>query len=288
MTSTVLVVGATGMVGSHVVRALRERGEPVRGFVRDRARAATVLEPDIATSVGDIADGESLRAALTGVDRALLCLSNGPHQADLEAAAIDAFADAGLRRVVKISAHGAELNSTVPFWDQHARIEAHLERSGVPSVILRPTTYASNLLGAAASVVAAGTLFAPGGTAPIGFVDPRDVAAVAAAALVADTAPDGVQTVTGPEALTFEDVAARWSSVLGRPVSYVNVPDAAAKGAMLEAGMGEWIADGIVAVHRELRSGVAAFTTDTVRTMTGREPRTVTDFLSDFAGAFAR
>ncbi len=203
-------------------------------------------------------------------------------------AAVDACAEAGVDRVVKVSAKGAALGSPVPFWDQHARIEHHLRRSGLPAVLLRPSTYASNLLAAAGSVAAAGRLFAPAGSASVAFVDPRDVAGVAVAALSADeVAAAATHTLTGPESLTFDQVAARWSGVAGRDVAYVDVPDEAAFGAMVQAGLPEWLAAGIVAVYGQLRRGVAADTTDEVRAITGREPRTVTEFLHDFAGALA-
>ncbi len=287
MTSTILVLGATGMVGSHAARGLRERGATVRAFVRDAGRAATLLGPDIELAVGDLADAATLRRALVGVGRVLLCSANAPRQAELEIGAVDACAAAGVGRVVKISAKGAAVDSPVPFWAQHARIEDHLRRSGLPAVVLRPSTYASNLLAAAGSVAAAGRLFAPAGSAPIAFVDPRDVADVAVAALTADAPTGTIHTLTGPESLTFDEVAARWAAVLGRPVGYVDVPDEAALGSMVQSGLPEWLAAGIVAVFGQLRRGAAAATTDEVRAITGRPPRTVTEFLRDFAGAIA-
>jgi hypothetical protein len=81
--------------------------------------------------------------------------------------------------------------------------------------------------------------------------------------------------------LTFTEVAERWGAVLRRPVAYRDVPDDAALAAMLEAGMPTWLAAGIVAVWGELRRGAASSTTDLVRLLTGREPRTLTEFLED-------
>jgi uncharacterized protein YbjT (DUF2867 family) len=121
----------------------------------------------------------------------------------------------------------------------------------------------------------------------VALIDPRDVAAVAAAVLAQDGHEGRTYTLTGPEAITFGEVASRPSGVLGRPVSYVDVPDGAARGSMLEAGVPAWAAEGIVAVWGQLRAGAASSITDTVRVLTGREPRRIEEFLRDHAGAFA-
>lgn len=96
---------------------------------------------------------------------------------------IDVAADMGTRHLVKLGAKGAQLGSSVAFWDAHARIEQHLRDSGVPSVVLRPSTYATNLLAGAETIRAMGRLFAPAADAKIAMIDPRDVAAVAAVVL---------------------------------------------------------------------------------------------------------
>ena len=212
----------------------------------------------------------------------LLCLANRPDQAGLEVAAIDACRTAGVRRLVKISAKGAQIGSPVPFWDQHARIENHLWASGLAAVVLRPSTYTSNLLASAGAVAATGRLFAPAGSAPIAFVDPRDVASVAVAALL-DPAHDGrTHTLTGPQALTFAQVADRWSATIGKPVEYVDIPDEAARASMLGLGLPPWIVDGIIAVFGQLRHGAASAVTDQVPRILQREPRRVEDFLRTF------
>lgn len=283
MRSTALVFGATGTVGSHVVRSLVDRGHHVRAFVRDPGRAAAMFGTEVPTAVGDLADRVAVDAALVDVDRVLLCIGNRPDQADLEMAAIDACRSSGVRRVVKISAKGAAVGSPVPFWDQHARVEDHLWRSGLGAVVLRPSTYGSNPLASAQSVAAVGRLFAPAGSAPIAFVDPRDVAAVAATALLFPVHDGHTYTLTGPEPLTFGQVAERWAAIIGRPVEYVDIPDDAARATMVGLGVPPWTADGIVAVFRQLRRGVAAPVTDQVERLLGRPAGSVDSFLRAFA-----
>jgi uncharacterized protein YbjT (DUF2867 family) len=282
MKSTVLVLGATGMVGSHVVRELAERGEPVRAFVRDPGRAAQLLSDTVPLAAGDLTEPGTLDAALEGVGRVLLCMGNRPDQAHLEISAIDACRRAGVGRMVKISAKGAQVGSPVPFWDQHAHIEDHLWRSGIPSVVLRPRTYASNLLASAAVVGQLGRLFAPAGSTRIAFVDPRDVASVAVSALLEAGHVGRTYTLTGPQSLTFAQVAQCWGEIAGRPVEYVDVPDEAARASLLGLGIPPWIADGIVAVFGQLRQGTAAGVNDQVERILGRPAGPVEEFLRAF------
>ncbi len=288
--NAVLVTGATGTIGVRVVRALQVKGVPVRAFVRDPSRAVTVLG-SVEMAVGDFADAASVSDALDGMQRVFLCTPNHPRQVAHETAVIDAAAAAGVERLVKVGANGAEVGSPLHFWDAHGRIEQHLRDSGLPWVVLHPTSYTSNLLAAAGSIREAGLLFAPAGDAKVALVDPHDVAAVAAAVLTEDGHEGRTYTLTGPEAVTYHEAAAQLSAALDRHVGYVNVTDEAARDAMVGSGMPEWLADQLVILWAQLRGGAAASTSDVVRVLTGREPRTVADFAwehSSFFGSSAQ
>ncbi len=143
-----------------------------------------------------------------------------------------------------------------------------------------------NLLGLAAGIQEQGAFFLPAGDGAVSHVDARDVAAVAAHVLTSEGHAGATYTVTGPEALTYQQVAERIGAALGKPVRYVDVPGEAARSAMVEAGMPAWVADGLVALNGVYKSGAAAQVTDEVRKATGRSPRTLPDFLADHLGAF--
>ncbi|MGW6688074.1 SDR family oxidoreductase [Streptomyces sp. NPDC054961] len=128
--ATVLVTGGAGNVGSKVVGELRERGIPVRAFVRDPDRAAAVLGRDIEWTRGDFAEPASVREALDGVERLFMICPNHPRQVEYGTRTIDAAANAGVRQVVMLSTIGAEAGSPTVFFDQHGRIEEHLRGSG--------------------------------------------------------------------------------------------------------------------------------------------------------------
>ena len=137
---TILVTGATGNVGSAVVEELGDRGLPVRAFVRNPDRAAAVLGPDVELAVGDFAEPASIRAALDGIEVVFLACGNVPPQVEYETRVIDAAARAGVRRLVKLSALGAEPGSRVAFWDWHARIEGTWRPRASPGSTSAPAT----------------------------------------------------------------------------------------------------------------------------------------------------
>ncbi len=152
----IVVTGATGQAGSEVARALAARGERVRAFVRDRGAAAPKLGENVELAVGDLAGPRSVRAALDGAEALFLSCADDPRRVGWERGAIDAAVAAGVRRVVKLSAVGAEPGSPVAFWDWHGQVEQHLRASGTGWVILRSSWYMSNLLAAAAQVAGEG------------------------------------------------------------------------------------------------------------------------------------
>lgn len=284
---TVLVTGATGTVGAHVVRELRGRGVATRAFVRDPDRARQLLGAGVELATGDFADPGSLARALEGTDRLFLACANVPDQVAYECAAIDAAAAAGTRLLVKLSGPRADVGSPLVFERWHGAIERHLAGSGVPAVLLHPSAFMTNLLAYAEPVARDGVLPAPAGQARVSYVDPRDVAAAAAAVLDAGGPAGRSYTLTGPEAVTFDRIAADLAAALGRPVRYVDVPDGAARAAMVAAGLPPMVADAIVAVFGSYRAGAMARTTGAVRELTGREPGSVARFARDHAALFA-
>lgn len=199
---------------------------------------------------------------------------------------IDAAQEVGVRRIVKLSAHGAGIGSPGAFWGWHARIEDHLRASGVPSVVLRPTFSMTNLFAFAGAVKHTGKLFLPAGDAEIAMIHPQDVAA--AAALLEDGHEGEPYTLTGPEAITFFRVAGYLREALGHEVEYLDVPDETALQGMVEQGPPEFVAGQIVTVFGLLRGGAQERTTGMVQTLTGRKPRGFVDFAREHAAPFGK
>jgi uncharacterized protein YbjT (DUF2867 family) len=279
---TVLVTGATGNVGSAAIRELLERGATVRAFVR---HPAAELPAGVQRAVGDFDDPPSIRAALAGVDRVFLSSADGPRKVEHENAVIGAAGDAEL--IVKASTLGARVGSPLKPFDWNGRSEAFLRDSGVPWVVLASAFYMTNLLAAADPVRAQGALPAPAGEGRIAMIDPRDVGAVAAAVLTGSGHDGRRYRLTGPAAIGYDDVAAELSKATGAPVRYLDVPPAAARDGLTAAGLPDWIVGHLDGVFALIRDGAFEETTDTVRVITGREPRTFAEFARDHSAAFA-
>ena len=185
-----VVTGATGQAGSEIVRALVGRGREVRAFVRDRRR------PGVASAMRSSRRSVTSRIARLcvrhsqGADTVVLSGPDDPRRVGWETKLVDVAVESGVRRVVKLSSIVAEVGSPVAFWDWHARIEAHLLRSGVSAAIVRSAPYMSNMLVGAEGVAAEGRLYAPAGSARIAMIDPADVGA-SVAAVAASSGWDG-------------------------------------------------------------------------------------------------
>ncbi|MFN2491055.1 MAG: SDR family oxidoreductase [Actinomycetota bacterium] len=283
---TVLVTGATGSVGSAVVAELRRRDVPLRVFVRDARKAETLLGGDVELSVGDFGDRGSIEVALKDAEFLFLACANDPRQVEYETNVIDAAVGAGVDQVVKLSALGAEIGSRLDFWDWQGRIEQHLQESRLSATILRPHNYMSGLFAAAGSIQGAGKIFGSAADAKIPMIDPRDVAAVAAVALTKQGHEGKTYTLTGAEALTFQEVARNLSEVTGREIEYVDLPDEAALEGLLGAGVPDWLAANLITLFQIMREDTDPRITDDVREVTEREPRRLRDFLKDHKVVF--
>ena len=287
MAPAVLVMGATGNVGGATLAALRASGVEAAAFVRDPMRAAEVLGPDQEVRVGDLADSASLAAALVGIERVLLCSGNDPALREQQLNAVDAFAAGDVQRVVKISASpvatGADSPSRVG--RDHAAVEDALRATVREAVAIRPNVFMQSFL-AQAPAIANGALPGPEG-ARVSFIDAGDIGAVAAAALTAAEPPAPILEVTGPEALTWYQVADLMSEVLGREITHYPASTEMLAEGMRALGRPEWQVQHSLELAVLLREPKAAEVTDTVEQLAGRPPRPLTEFLTENAAAFS-
>jgi uncharacterized protein YbjT (DUF2867 family) len=159
--------------------------------------------------------------------------------------------------------------------------------SGIGWVILRSSWYMSNLLASAEQIAGEGRLYAPAGQARIAMIDPRDVGAAAAAVLSTEGHEGRTYLLTGPEAITYVQVAADLSAAIGRRVEFVDVPEEDAMEAMIRGGLPDFVADQIVKVFAMLRQGVGEEVTTTVQSLTGSPPHDFASFALNHARLFA-
>ncbi|WP_342657303.1 NmrA family NAD(P)-binding protein [Sphingomonas sp. NY01] len=220
---TILVIGATGRVGRHVVEQLVVRDASVRVLTRDPAKAAFPTGVDVAK--GDLLDIDALRAAFVGVRTLFLLNAVTGDEFTQAIITLNVAREAGVDRVVYLSVFDADRAVNVPHFAVKSGAERMLGAMGFGATILRPTYFIDNEAMVKDVILQHGVYPMPIGGKGVAMVDTRDIAEVAAIELIRrDRAPDKLPietiNVVGPQTLTGEDVAAIWSDVLGRPVVY--------------------------------------------------------------------
>jgi uncharacterized protein YbjT (DUF2867 family) len=254
----VVVVGAASDLGGRVLRALTELGVAAQGLVRRPG----VVDGAV---VADLADPESLTAAFVGATRLFLMSSPVRDQVVLETNAIEAAEAAGIERIVKVSNIPiAGLESGLH--GNHRAIERRLALSPVASTVLQPSFF-STVMDRQRALIERGVVVLPFGSGRIAWVDPQDIADVAAAALARNI--DGPLVVTGPEALDGDEVAAR----LG--VRRLDPPLDEWRDAVVADGLDPWLADSTVELYRAVSADALAGVSPVVERVLGRPARQV-------------
>jgi len=239
---TILVTGSTGAVGSQVVQGLAEQGAQVRALARDTSKLKT--SSSVQPVRGDMTDVASMRAALKGVDTLFLLNAVSPDEATQALLTLDLAREAGIWRIVYFSVFNVLIPDVPHFASKHL-VERVIDAQALPATVLRPNYFMQNDL-MARDALKAGVYPQPIGGVGVAMVDTRDVAEAAVSELLRrERAPHPLPRATidlvGPDTLTGAEVAAIWSSTLGRDVRYGG-DDLAAYEAQLGAMMPGWMA----------------------------------------------
>jgi len=234
---------------------------------------------------GSFEDDASLARAMEGVEALLLAGRDGPDAVSQHRRVLDHARAAGVSHLVKLSAVGASMSSPIALMREHEEVDELVRRSGASFTLLRPHLYMQNLLRAADAVRRDGVLAAPMGTDRYPLVDTRDVGAAAAVVLADPAAHAGMTHVlTGPQAVTYADVAAAIAVAAGR-VEYESVEPGVYEERLMAAGLPAWRAFDLAHI-------TAAYTptdrevSQTLAALLGREPRSLSEFLADHRAAF--
>jgi NAD(P)H dehydrogenase (quinone) len=283
----ILVTGATGRVGYRLMEALADARADTTAMVRVPAKAADL--PGTPRHVVATLDEPPPAAVLREFDRIFLLSPEIEEQAALETVFIDAVAAAGHRpHIVKMCADGFQDPACdVRFMRAHRQVALHLEAVGLPVTYLAAATYMEDLLDEAAEIRQTGEIRTPADDGRAGFVAVTDVALAAARVLTTDGHEGATYVLTGPEALGYADVAARFAAVFGWQVDYANLSSERARALLIASGMTPWQADGAIERFDWIRQGGANIVTSTVRDLTGTDPRPVQEWLGDAREAFA-
>jgi len=194
---------------------------------------------------------------------------------------------AGVQYVVRMSAMGADLQPSIQLGRWHRQVEEMIESSRIPFTILRPNMFMQNYATMyAQSIRAEGAFYLPHAEAKASLIDARDIAAVAVETLTTIGYEGMFYNLTGPEALSNEQIADILSQVVGRRIRYVSLPDEDARKGMKQAGLPDWTIAVLMELHGVTRAGHMAAVTQSVEQVTGRKPVSFAQFAKDHVSAF--
>jgi uncharacterized protein YbjT (DUF2867 family) len=280
----ICVTGASGTVGREVVKQLQASGADFRAAVSSPSSAEAARARGLDAVICDYHQLETVRAALRGCDVLFLLGANLIDQTDLEVGVVEAAKAAGIQHIVKLSVMGAP-DEAYSLAHVHRPVEKAIEASGIGWTFLRPNSYMQNIVTFMKPTIQSDSMFfSASGEARISHVDARDIAAVAARALTAPERHRGqAYVLTGPEAVTYDELAAAVSTALNRPIAHVSLPPEDLRAGMLAEGFPEPLADRLLDLERYFREGKASVISPDIERVTGRPARPLADYLGDHA-----
>jgi uncharacterized protein YbjT (DUF2867 family) len=257
-------------------------------MVQDSSRATDLQRAGAHVIVADFDQPNTLDAALAGAERCLLLSAVDTRLVERETRFVERARKAKLAHLVKFSAIGAHPAASFTFGRQHGEAERMIMESGLPFTFVQPNFFMQNLLWSAEPIKTRGELYSSLGSTPASHIDARDIAAVIATTLAEplDRHAGRIHLLTGPAALTFDQVAELFTRVLQKPVRYLNLSDEQLKAGLLGAGQSEWQATALVELNTYARQGHASVVTNTVARITGKPARSLEQWLREHAEAF--
>lgn len=269
----ILLTGATGKTGGAAADALLAMGVPFRALVRDARKAATLKEAGVELIVGDAGVPEAVREALAGVDTAALILPNSQEQVAMEMQFVDIAKAAGVRHLVKLSSLEARPEAVSPIPARHWQVEEHIRASGLDWTMIRPNFFMDNLLAYGFAIKNDGKFGLPMGDGVTVMMDCKDIGLAIATVLTGTGHAGKSYDISGPELMSFHDVATQFGEVLGKPVEYVNVDPAAYRETIAPFLSSDWHVDAVMHLFSEVVDGVVPpKVTTTFKELTGQEP----------------
>jgi uncharacterized protein YbjT (DUF2867 family) len=276
----ILVTGATGTVGSEVVKFLARKDVELRVAVRRLSPAA--VRAGAEQVIFDLNRPETYGDVLEGVDRIFLLI---PLTETAESAGrfVTAARDAGAKHILGLSALSAGAEPGIAMGRLHRRMERTIEDSGVPFTFLRPISFMQNFVTRMGQAIRSHSAFRlPLGDGRVAYIDARDVAAVAGKVLTEKGYEGKSLDLTGPEALSCARIAEIFSKTLGRRISYVNVGEEDARAELEAAGVPGWLVDPMLELYHHYRQGEGERVSTGVRDVTGKDALPFTRFANDY------
>lgn len=290
MSQTILVTGASGQLGRAVVRHLLEsQGVAPASLIavtRDPAKLADLAAKGVTVRAGDFKAADTLPAAFAGADKVLIISGADIGQRlPQHQAAVAAAVEAGASRIAYTSMPNPEPGNRVLFAPEHFGTEQAIKETGLPYTIFRNGWYQENLMLALPAAFASGSWYTSSGQGRIAHAARDDMAAAIAGALAAEEGESVTYTLTGPEALTSDEIAARAANSLGKPLQVVHVTDEQLAEGLKAAGVPEAFIPLTVSFDTNTREGGFDLVTGDIEKLSGRAPAPIESFFKEYGSA---
>jgi len=264
-----LITGATGDIGSRVVEHLLKRNIRPRVLVRNQAKALSLFGERVDIFVGDLAEPDSIRDALKGVETMYL-VNVGPEIPRRDETSAALAKEAGVKRIVKLSSLDVKHGLAIGAW--HEMGEAAIRAAGIPFTFVRPSGFMSNLLAWAHSIKTEKIVRSSAANGRRPFIHSDDIAAVSVETLVSETYVGQSIPITGPESLTFGEATAAIADAIGEPLTFQAISDEEARQRYSRVSGSPEETEAHVALWRAIREGRVAGVTHDVERILGRKP----------------
>ena len=295
---TILVTGATGTVGSEVVKQLTSSSSSsldhyiIKAGVHSLNKAEKLKHNKGLEIVSmDYYKTETISNALQNVDKLFWLTPLAPNATQISSNLIKEAKKNNVKHIVKLSVMGADMEPPITITRLHRQEEKIIEDSGIPYTFLRPVGFIQNFINFFGQTIKnQNAFYLPAGEGKVSFIDVKDIASVAVKILVSNVDDNEhmgkAYSLTGDELLTYKQAAEILSKEVGKKINYVNISDEDARIAMKGIGMEDWLVDGMIELYSIIRDGYAGQITNTVEQIIGQKPISFSQFAKEYAEFF--
>lgn len=285
--SKVFVTSAAGNLGTALLSALHDSGLNIVAGVHDPDKAATFKGLGVSAVTCDFEDPGSMAAAMEGCDKLFLALPLKEGMAKFGNNCVEAAKHVGISYIVRSSGYAASSDAHWRLGREHGMIDQFVEDSEIDFTVIRPNTFMQNFSTIMAEMIRTGVLAMPEEELGVSYIDIRDVANCAAALLKDNTNHiNETYAITGPDALSYEDVAAKISLAADREVVFKPVPEEVYVAGLEKMGLPAWNINMLVSLSRMNKLGIMGNTTKAVEYISGTPARNFDAFAVENADAW--
>lgn len=285
--TNLLITGATGSVGTQLVKKLANMNVSFRALVRNNTQGDLMSNlPQAEIVVGDLSGHDSLVQALQGIEKAFLLTDSSENAEELQLNFVNAAHKVSVKHIVKLSQLAADENSNVRFLRYHAVVENRIKELGMDYTFLRANLFMQGFLAFGNSIKYEDKFYGSLGNATVSAVDIRDIAAVTMKALTETGHENKIYNITGQESITHFQMAEIFSRVLDTQVAYIDLNSEQMYEALTSAGFPEWQVGGLIEDYAHYARGEAAEVFNTVCDITGQTAISFEQFVHDYKEFF--